>query len=80
MPMNTQEILNIVLIICLLAVTGAIVATAYFFIKALNTVTTLAESLEETNQAVKDKIQMKALAVIPPLLIGIISKIFKKRG
>lgn len=73
MPMNTQEILNIVLIIFLLVVTGVIIAISYFLIKALRSITTLTDYLGE-------KIQMKALSIIPPLLVGIFSRIFKKRG
>ena len=71
--MNTQEILNTILVIGFLIITGCTVLLTYYFIKTLRSIKTLEEFLE-------DKIHMKALAVIPPLLIGIINKIFKKRG
>ncbi|OGE64299.1 hypothetical protein A3I48_03670 [Candidatus Daviesbacteria bacterium RIFCSPLOWO2_02_FULL_36_7] len=78
--MSTQEIVNIILVIGFLIIVSCVAFATYFLIKALKTVTTLAESLEEINQSIKEKIQMKALAVIPPLLVGLISRIFKKRG
>ncbi len=80
MPMGTQEILNIILVIGFLIIVGCAAFVTYFLIKTLKAVTALAESLEETNQSIKEKIQMKVLTVIPPLLVGIISRIFKKRG
>lgn len=76
--MSSQDILNIVLIIFLLTAAGAIIAVTLFLVKALKSITILAASLDDTAQSVKEKLQMKALAALPPLLIGIVSRIFKR--
>lgn len=72
--MNTQDILNLVLIITLLVITTCIVFVTLFFIKAL-------KAIEDTTQSIKDKIQMKALAALPALVIGLLGRVIKrKRG
>lgn len=76
--MSSQDILNVVLIIGILVFVGAISLIAFFLIKALKAITNLAESLEDTTQNIKEKLQLKALAVIPPILIGLVSRIFKR--
>ncbi len=76
--MSTQDILNIVLIIFLLIVTGVVVAIAVFLIKALKSIASLAQSLEDTTQSIKDRVQMRFLTALPSVLIALASRIFKR--
>ncbi len=80
--MNTsQDFLNLVLAIGFLMITICLVFVAFYLVQALKSVTRLSDSLEDTAQGVKEKLQMKALAVIPALLVAIIGRIIKnKRG
>lgn len=70
--MSTQDALFIVLIVCLSMVT-------YFLIQALRAITRMADALEETTLNIKDKIQMKALAAIPAVLVALATKLFRRR-
>ncbi|MDD5415904.1 MAG: hypothetical protein PHE48_02760 [Candidatus Daviesbacteria bacterium] len=76
---TTQDFLNIILTLGLLVITVCIVYVSYYLVKALKSVTNLSDSLEDTAQGIKDKIQIKALAAIPALLVAIAGKIIKKK-
>lgn len=79
--MNTQEILNTLLVLGFLVITACVVFVTYYFIQALKSITQLADDLNETTQSIKDKVQMKALAAIPALLVTLVSKVIRrKRG
>lgn len=78
--MNTQDLLSIFLIIAIFIITICIVFATFYFVQALKSIQNLAEDLENTTQSIKNKIQLKALAAIPALLIAIIGKVLKKRG
>lgn len=79
-PVNTtQDFLNIILIIGFFVITVCIVYVSYYLVQALKSVTNLSDSLEDTAQGIKDKIQIKALAAIPALLVAIAGKIIKKK-
>lgn len=79
--MTTGDTLNIFLIIALLVVVSCIVYASYFFVKALKSITQLADNLEETTEGIKQKLQMKFFTALPALLLGLAAKIFnKKRG
>jgi len=77
--MNFQEVLNILLVVGLLIIAFCFVAVTYFAVRALQSVIKLTETLDETTQNIKGKLQMRFLAVIPALLIALVSK-FIKRG
>ena len=76
--MSTQDILNISLATGLLVIAACIVFITYYSAQALKSFTRLSDSIEDTVQNVRSKLQMKALTVIPALVIALISKIFKK--
>lgn len=79
--MDTKDILNILLILGLIIITSCVVFVSYYFIQALKAIMKLADNLDETAQSIKDKVQLKALAAIPALLVSLVSKIkHKKRG
>ncbi len=79
--MNTQDILNVVLILALVAVTTCIVFVTIFFIRTLKAISLLADNLEDVTQNIKNKVQMKFLAAIPALLVALAGRVIKrKRG
>ena len=76
---STQDILNGLVIFGLLIITGCIVYTTYYLVKALKAINSLADSLLSTTQNIKEKIQMRALITIPALIVALVSKILRKR-
>ncbi len=76
---TVQDFLNIILAVGLLVIAVCTVYISYYLVKALKSVTNLSDSLEDTAQGIKDKIQLKALAAIPALLVAIAGKIIKKK-
>ncbi len=76
--MGTQDLLNAVLIIGFLIIVVCISFVTFFLVQALKAVSKLAESLENTTQDVREKIQMKALRMVPALLLALVSRIFKR--
>lgn len=77
--MSTQETMNTLLVVGFLVITACIVLTTYYLVKALKSVINLTESLEETTENIKGKLQMKFLAVIPALLVALAGKLIKRR-
>lgn len=77
--MNSQDIVNILLILLLVIITACTAYTAYYFVQALKSITDLADNLNDTTQNIKEKIQLKALAVVPALLVALVSKIMRKK-
>lgn len=81
--MTTQDVLNIVLITGFTIIVGCIATVSYYFIKALRSLTTLADNLEDTTRDVKfikDRIKVGVLTVLSAFLTGIVSTFIKKRG
>ncbi len=76
---TAQDFLNIILVVGALIITACIVYVSYFLVQALKSITNLSDSLEDTTQGIRDKIQLKALAAIPALLVAIAGKIIKKK-
>ena len=76
---TAQDFLNIILAIGFLVITACTVYVSYYLVKALKSITSLSDSLEDATQGIKDKIQLKALAAIPALLVAIAGKIIKKK-
>ena len=78
---NTQDVVSIFLIILLVIVTVCIAFVSYFFVQALKSITRMADNIEETTEDIKRKLQMKALAAIPAILVSLVSQVIKrKRG
>ncbi|MDP3758517.1 MAG: hypothetical protein Q8Q86_02260 [Candidatus Daviesbacteria bacterium] len=71
--------MNTLLVVGFLVITACIVLTTYYLVKALKSVINLTESLEETTENIKGKLQMKFLAAIPALLVALAGKLIKRR-
>lgn len=65
-------------IIVVLVITGCVVAITYYLIQALKSMTNLTDSLEDTAQNIKNRLQLKALYFIPSLVAALIGRIFKR--
>ena len=76
---TVQDFLNIILAVGFLIITVCIVYVSYYLVKTLKSITGLSDSLEDTTRGIRDKIQMRALAAIPALLVAIAGKIIKKK-
>lgn len=77
---NTQELLNIFLILGFIVITSCIVFITFYLVQALKAIAQMASSIDETTQNIKEKVQLKALAAVPALLVALVSRIFKRRG
>ncbi len=77
--MNSQDLLNILLALGIFIITSCFIFITYFLVQALKSVIRLADNLENTTQGIKEKIQMKALAAIPALLVSLIGRVITKR-
>lgn len=77
---NTQEIMNASVVIGFLTLAVCVVFITYYLIKALKSIAALADSLQDTTQEIRSKLQLKFLAAIPAIMLTLASKIFKKRG
>ena len=77
--MNTQDTLNIFLILALFIITACIVYVTLYFARALKSVTQLTDDLDEITQGIKDKVRLKVLAAIPALLVALVGKVIKKK-
>lgn len=77
--METQNLLNTILMFFLLIVTICIAFVSYFFVQALKAITRMADNIEQTTDDIKSKLQMKALAAIPALLISLATKVIRRR-
>ena len=71
--MNSQDLLNIFLILCLLIITACILYTTYYFVKAVKSVNNLTDDL-------KGKVGLRALTALPSIMIALAGKFFKRRG
>ena len=79
--MNTQDLLNFSLALGFIVITTCVVFTTFFLIQALKSLSSAAQDISDTTQGIKEKLQMKALAAIPALLISLAGKVIKrKRG
>lgn len=78
--MNTQDILQFVLVLGIFIITSCVVFITIFLVQALKAIIRLADNLEETAQGIKEKVQMKALAAVPALLVSLVGKFIKRRG
>lgn len=76
--MSTQDVLNLLLVLGFLIITGCTVLITFFLVKTLKSISELANSLQNTTQNIKGKLQMGALSFIPGLLIAIIGRILKR--
>lgn len=76
--MSNQEIINFILAAGFLIITVCIIFVTYFLIKALKSLTALADSLQNTTQIFREKIQMNILRLIPAIFVGLIGRLLKR--
>lgn len=76
--MIDQQLIYTLLIIALIIVTSCVVLITYYMIQALKSVTVLAENLIETTEGLTNKVGLKALAAIPPILVALVGKIIRR--
>ena len=77
--MNSQDILNLILVITIIIVASCIVYATYYFVQALKSIKILADNFEQITEGIKGGLKFRALATIPALFIGILSKLLKRR-
>lgn len=76
--MNSQDLLNIFLIAGLIVIVTCFVFLTYYFVQALKSITQLSDDLGESAQSLKNKLQLKALAAIPAVLVALVGKLLKR--
>lgn len=77
---DSQDLLNILLILGLLVITSCILYITYYFVKALKTFINLADNLEEVTQNIRGRLTLRALTALPAILIALAGKFIRKRG
>lgn len=80
--MNSADFLNIVLALGFIILISCIAIVSFFLVKALKSIASLADNLEETTkdvQVFKNKIKMGILTGISALLTTFIGGIIKRR-
>ena len=81
--MSSGELLNTILVLALLIITGSVVYVSFYLIKALRSFTKLVDNLEETAEDIKlirNQLKVKALTTLVAVLAGRYRRIFNKRG
>lgn len=79
--MATQDLLNLILTLGIIVFTICFVFITFYFVQSLKSISNMASDISDATQSVKEKLQMKALAAIPALLVALAGKIIKrKRG
>ncbi len=78
--MSSQEIIGTILAVGFLIIALCFAFITFYLIKALKSLSTLAESLQNTSENIRGKIQNRFMLAIPALLITLIGRILKKRG
>lgn len=76
--MNSQDLLNTFLIIGFVVIVTCVVFLTYYSIQALKSITQLSDDLGESAQNLKNKLQLKALAAIPAVLVALVGKLLKR--
>ena len=77
--MNTQDVLNIFLILGIVIITGCAITLTYFFVTALRAIQNMAENVASTTESLKNGVGIKMLAAVPSIFIALLGK-FLKRG
>lgn len=77
--MTTQEIVSIILAVGFLIIVACIILVTFYFIKVLKSAADIANSVQDTTQNIKEKLQTRAWTIIPALLLAIIRGIIKRR-
>lgn len=77
--MSTQDLLNLSLFIGIIVITICIVFVTFFFVQALKSINSLASDISDTAQSIKEKLQFKALAAIPALLVALAAKVIRRK-
>ena len=76
--MNIQEVVSLILASAVFVISVCIVFISYFLIKALKSITLLSDSLQNTTEDIREKIQNNILRLVPALVIGLIGKLIKR--
>ncbi len=76
--MNIQETLTALVVAGFLVISICFIFITYYLVKTLKSVINLTDSLGETTQNIKEKIQMKVLTIIPALVVALIGRILKR--
>lgn len=75
--MNSQDLLNTFLIMGFVVIVTCIGFITYYLVQALKSITQLSDDLGESAQNLKNKLQLKALAAIPAVLVALVGKLLK---
>lgn len=81
--MTASDIIGLILAIGFIIIAVCVVFVTVYFIKALKSITSLADSLQNTTENIREKIQNRFLSSIPAIFITLISGFigrFLKRG
>ena len=79
--MSTLDTLNLTLALGFIVITICFIFITFFLIQTLKSIGGAAEDISDTTRSIKEKIQMKALAAIPALLVALAGRVIKrKRG
>lgn len=76
--MNAGEIVSIFLAAGFLIIALCALLITVFLIKALKSVTKLADSLQNTSEDLRSRVQGRLFAAIPAILMAIIGRILKR--
>lgn len=77
--MTTQEFVSILVAAGFLVIVVCIAISTYYLIKVLKSIASLADSVHNTTEDIRQKMQFKLLAAIPALLVAIVGRILKRR-
>ena len=81
--MTSGEMLNTILILALLTITGSVVFVSFYLAKALKSFTKLVDNLEDTAEDIKllkNQLKVKVLTTFIAVLAGLFGRFLKKRG
>lgn len=76
--MSIQEIVSIVLAVGFFVIVVCVAIITFFVIKALKSVSDLSNSLQDTTQNIREKLQTRAWAIVPALFVAIVKKIITR--
>lgn len=76
--MSSQEIISIVSTVGFLIIVVCAIFITFYLIKALQSLKTLADSLQNTTEKIKEKIQINILKFVPAIVVGLIGRLLKR--
>lgn len=72
--MSIQDIIGLILATGFIVIAACVVFVTVYLIKALKSITSLADSLQNTTEDIREKIQNRFLSAIPAIFISLASK------